>query len=370
MAKTIKILQICSYYYGTKLYKNLVENLIQNGTESLVYVPCSYSYNYNETENYVMQAKCFNNWDRLAFYYKYKKVYNNLISNINVEDYELIHAHSLFANGYIAYRLHEKYKIPYVVAVRNTDINVFFKYFIYLRKLGVEITKNASKIVLISNSYKTKLLKYIPKEFRDEIEKRIIVIPNGIDEYFIKNHQVEKKKINSKLNLVYTGRVDKNKNVITTIKCCKKMIKENYDVTLNIIGDITSKKYKRILPKCSFVRYFGRKGKEEIVEIYKDMNIFVMPSKHETFGLTYVEAMSQGIPVIYTKDEGFDGFFEDGKVGYSIKYNDYIDMSDKIKLIIKNYEAISNDCITEALKFNWKDISLRYIKEYRDVIEV
>ena len=100
------------------------------------------------------------------------------------------------------------------------------------------------------------------------------------------------------------------------------------------------------------------------------MNIFVMPSKHETFGLTYVEAMSQGIPVIYTKDEGFDGFFEDGKVGYSIKYNDYIDMSDKIKLIIKNYEAISNDCITEALKFNWKDISLRYIKEYRDVIEV
>lgn len=186
MAKTIKILQICSYYYGTKLYKNLVENLIQNGTETLVYVPCSYSYNYNETENYVMQAKCFNNWDRLAFYYKYKKVYNNLISNINVEDYELIHAHSLFANGYIAYRLHEKYKIPYVVAVRNTDINVFFKYFIYLRKLGVEITKNASKIVLISNSYKTKLLKYIPKEFRDEIEKRIIVIPNGIDEYFIK----------------------------------------------------------------------------------------------------------------------------------------------------------------------------------------
>ncbi len=369
MGKTIKVLQICSYYYGTKLYKNLMDNLIQNGVETLVYAPCSYSYNYDGTEPYIVQARCFGTWDRLIFHYKYKKVYNNIVNNINIKEYDLVHAHSLFANGYIAYRLHKEYGTPYIVAVRNTDINTFFKYFIYLRKLGVEIAKNANKIVLISNSYKDKLLQYIPKEYKEEIERKIIVIPNGIDEYFIKERRKENKKIGNKLNLVYTGRVDKNKNVITTIKCCKKMIKENYDITLNIIGDITSKRYKRILNKYSFIKYFGRKTKEEIIKIYKDMNIFVMPSKHETFGLTYVEAMSQGLPVIYTKKEGVDGFFESGKVGYPIKYNDYVDMSNKIKLIIQNYENISENCIEEALNFNWRDIALRYIREYKDIIE-
>ena len=92
-----------------------------------------------------------------------------------------------------------------------------------------------------------------------------------------------------------------------------------------------------------------------------------MPSKHETFGLTYVEAMSQGLPVIYTKNEGFDQFFEDGLVGYPIKYNDYIEMADKIDMIVKRYEEIRENCIKYCLNFNWKDISLNYIKLYATI---
>lgn len=40
-----------------------------------------------------------------------------------------------------------------------------------------------------------------------------------------------------------------------------------------------------------------------------------MPSHKETFGLVYAEAMSQGLPIIYTKNQGFDGQFPDGYVG-------------------------------------------------------
>lgn len=365
----IKILHICSYYYGTKLYKNLMERFKEKNVDFKVFAPCSYDYNYNGNEEYLISEKCFNKIDRLCFHYKYNKVYNKLIDTVNVKEYDLLHAHSLFSNGYIAYKIYEKYKIPYVVAVRNTDINVFFKYCIQLRKLGQRILENASKIIFISNAYKEKLLeKCVPNNMKKNIEEKCVVIPNGIDDYFLLNCEKQPKKIeNNTLNLVYTGRADKNKNLITTIKCCDTYLKGKYNIKLNVIGKITYKKYKRIFNNYDFINYLGPKNKEEIVEIYKNMNIFVMPSKHETFGLTYVEAMTQGLPVIYTKNEGFDKFFEDGLVGYPIKYNDYSQMAEKIELIINNYQIMSRNCIRESKRFNWNDISQEYINLYNNL---
>lgn len=345
-----------------------MDKLAQKNIEFKVFAPCSYNYDYKGSENYLIKAKCFNKIDRLIFYYKYKKAYNKLLNTLDIEEYSLLHAHSLFANGYIAYRIYKEYKIPYIVAVRNTDVNVFFKYFVYLRSLGINILENAKKIVFISNSYKEKLLKqYIPESKRKIIEEKCIVIPNGIDEYFL-NEEKEPKEFNNKeLNLVYTGRVDKNKNIITTIKCCNNILKKKYNVRLTIIGDITLKKYKNIIKKHKFINYVGKKNKEEIVDIYKNMDIFVMPSKHETFGLVYAEAMSQGLPVIYTKNEGFDNFFKEGEVGYSIVYNNYNEMEEKIELILKNYKEISKNCIHNAKCFNWDTISDKYIDVYTDL---
>ena len=331
-----------------------------------VFAPCAFGYNYDGAEKYLIKAPCFKKWDRLFFYYKYRKVFNKLMEVENVKEYDILHAHSLFSNGYIAYRIFKQYNIPYVVAVRNTDINTFFKYFIYLRKLGINILESASKIIFISNAYKEKLLeRYIPKEKRENINKKSIVLPNGIDDYFLNTVCEPKTLSGNKLNLVYTGRVDSNKNLITTIKCCDKILKNKYDVNLTVIGKIVDKKYNKIIKERPYINYVGEKNKEEIVQIYKNMNIFVMPSKHETFGLTYVEAMSQGLPVIYTKNEGFDQFFPEGEVGFAMKYDDYEEMAKNIDEIVNNYNTISANCVEKSKKFNWKEIAEQYIDLYK-----
>lgn len=363
------VLHICSYYYDSKLYKNLMDKLIENKIKLDVFAPCNYKYYYNGAENYLIQEKCFNKFDRLFFHYKYNKVYKHLENRIDIKNYKLLHAHSLFSNGYVAYQAFKSYNIPYIVAVRNTDINVFFKYFIYLRRLGIEILSRASAIIFISNSYKEILLKkYVPKEKYEKINSKSYVLPNGIDDYFFENKGLGKKRENKReLNLVYTGKVDENKNLITTINCCNQILRDKYDVRLTVIGKILSKRYKKLINKNDFINYVGPKKMSEIIDIYKDMDIFVMPSKHETFGLTYVEAMSQGLPVIYTKNEGFDQFFEPGEVGYPINYNDYNAMGRKIELILDNYSNISENCIKKSLDFNWSDISKKYIEIYEKI---
>lgn len=89
-----------------------------------------------------------------------------------------------------------------------------------------------------------------------------------------------------------------------------------------------------------------------------------MPSKHETFGLVYAEAMSQGLPVIYTRGQGFDGQFPEGEVGFSVKYDEPEEIVMRVKEIIANYDAISTRDLANVHRYDWEDIAQDYIKLY------
>lgn len=90
-----------------------------------------------------------------------------------------------------------------------------------------------------------------------------------------------------------------------------------------------------------------------------------MPSHHETFSLVHAEAMSQGLPVIYSRGQGFDGQFEDGVVGFSVQYDSPEEIAEKVIDIINNYEAISQNCVEKADKFDWDKIAGKYIEIYK-----
>ena len=95
-----------------------------------------------------------------------------------------------------------------------------------------------------------------------------------------------------------------------------------------------------------------------------------MPSITETFGLVYAEAMSQGLPLIYTRNQGFDGQFPEGIVGYNVNCYDAREIADKIIKINKDYKSISQNCITLSSEFSWEKISGKYHGIYRSISTV
>ena len=66
---------------------------------------------------------------------------------ITLDKFDIIHAPSLFSDGGLALKAHKEYGIPYVVAVRNTDINTFMKYLKHTYHTGREIALKAKKIL-------------------------------------------------------------------------------------------------------------------------------------------------------------------------------------------------------------------------------
>lgn len=362
----MKILQITPGYFASALYKCLFSAIAAYEVDSTIIALIN--KNIDDTEeisNNLRIYQCKSTAKRVLFFPKQNENYRRINRDIPIESYQLIHAHMLFSAGYIAWRFKRSKKIPYIVAIRNTDVNVFFKYMFYLRKLGIAIMRDADKVVFISPAYKKKVIEeYVPKELKEEIECKSIVIPNGINSYFINNTYSKKEAPEGVLRLIYVGEVSKNKNIITTIKAAENLIKNGIDVELTIVGEIKYNKFRAILGEKSFIKYFEPCPKEEVLLHMREADIFVMPSFTETFGLVYAEAMSQGLPIIYTKGQGFDQQFQEGEVGYHVNPYSQQDIVEKILKILKDYKEISNRCTRNSILFDWNKIAGEYKELY------
>lgn len=374
----IKVVQMCSYYTGSKLYMEMFSKLDNMGIKQIIFVPIldielkNININYNMKNSRYIYAKNFTNLDRLIYFTKIKKIFKDSIDKIDFKNVNLIHAHSLFINGGVARMLKKTKDINYIVEIQNTDINIFFKYIIYLRDIGFKILKDASTLVFYSSSYRDFLINTIvPCKLREELISKSIVIPSGINDFWISN--IYKKRVapeGNRINIIYMGIIDTNKNIETTIEACKMLNNEGYKVNYKIIGKIVNKKYDSIIRQNSFIEYINHSPKEKLLAYLRGSDIFIMPSKHETFGLVYAEAMSQGLPVIYTRGQGFDGQFEEGVVGYSVQYNSVEEIVEKIKKVLNNYKVISNNCIGNVDRFNWKNIAHTYEGIYNSMLEI
>src|SRR5690606_2770356 len=96
--------------------------------------------------------------DRLFFPFKIIKILRDIEGKIDFSQVSLIHAHTWYSDGAVAYYLSLKYNIPYIISVRNTDINLFQKKIIYLNYFGKKIVDKSKKVILISASYKEKFI--------------------------------------------------------------------------------------------------------------------------------------------------------------------------------------------------------------------
>jgi len=366
----MRVLHLSNDYHNSTLYRSMHEKLLSHGLDSLMVVPTVYNSDNWAKEKNVRQIKCFGNYDRFFYYSKQKKITRSVEELMHQYKPQMIHSHFVFSGGYTCLKVKEELGIPYVVTVRNTDLNLFFRWMCHLRGTGIEILRRADKIVFISKTYLDKLLEnYIPAPDREMIIDKSVILPNGIDDFWFENMPKTAYSIeNGKIKLLTVGAINKNKNQIIVNSVANYLRKKGYEVEYTIVGKIEDRSLFRKIMNDGLANYVEPKPKETLIEYYRSSDIFVMPSIHETFGLVYAEAISQGLPVIYTKGQGFDKQFPDGTVGYSVKHSDVNEISLKVLSIIENYSMISNECLSRSVKFRWDTISENYMQIYREIV--
>lgn len=361
----MRILYLCTYYHRAMIFRNSMDYLIKLGNKVKVFNAVTNKTKIDKKykcimDDLVIHSECFNKWDRYIYPLKQLKIYKALISSYKVEQFEIIHSHTLFNGGYAAYLVKKHFGVPYVVSVRNTDINVFLK-IPFFKNVANKIVNNASGIQFLSMPYKEQFInKFVNDEMKESVNQKSVVINNGLEEFWL-DHKAKGKVINNKreIKILCVGKIDKNKNINTTVKALNILISKGYKIELTIVGQIIDKEVFEEIKKVNFVKIIPYLTKEELIDVYRENHIFVMPSITETFGRVYAEAMTQGLPVIYTRGQGFDGIFEDGCVGYGVPSNDDENISECIIKVLEDYKNMSARCIDNCVKFDWNIIAER-----------
>ena len=367
----MKVLHINCNYIGTALHQTMIEHSNALGVDNHVFVPTYKNNIITKQQKNLTISKCFNKWDRLCFDYKQGKIFNSIKNKYIGSSFDVIHAHTLFTDGNCAMRLARMIGIPYIIAIRNTDVNVFLKKMPLMRRRGLRIMADAAAIVFLSKAYQDIVYtKYIPEHLHSRFLSKSYIIPNGIDDFWHINsveadvypHDIRIK--NKCLNIIYAGRINREKNILATQVALKIIEGYGYDVHFTVVGEICNTHIYNKIMRDKHTHYIKPLPKEKLINIYRDNDIFVMPSISETFGLVYAEAMSQGLPVIYSKGQGFDRQFPDGEVGFAVISKDPLSIANGILKVVENYPNIQPNCALKSRKFDWNEICKEYYRIY------
>ncbi len=370
-------LQICNDFLGSKVHKNLYENLDKLGVSQVIFYPKrdyqprgkEKKLNLKIAYSRVIGSESFRVYHRIFFRLKIRSLYKNLKKQVDFSSIDLAHATTLFSDGAIAYKIYKEFHIPYVVAVRSTDMYVFFKYRPDLRALGHKILKNAEKILFVGSSLKKKFYNHhVIQRKENKYNTKSVVINNGIDSFWLSN--VFSKKNDAPRKILFVGRFVERKKIPELIEAFSTLKNTYYDLELNLVGEGggDEQKVATMADRTEGVNYYGPIFyKNELLLVYRDNHIFAMPSVKETFGLVYAEALSQGLPILYTKGDGFDGTVNEN-IGEAIAPVSMGTIAKGLDTIINNYETYNVGEI-DFKQFNWKSISARYKKMYQGIVE-
>ena len=226
-----------------------------------------------------------------------------------------------------------KLGVSFSAAVHASDIEVLTNplYSFYFKTELEKAYNNAKCIACRSYVLRDKFLKLYP-----QYAKKTFVAPSGIEEEKIVKREWQEK---DKIKVLTCGQFIKRKNIDKVIKACEKF--ENIELT--VIGS-GSQKLEKISDKPIFL---GQISREEVLGKMRESDVFILPSKNETFGMVYLEAMASGCITVCSQNDGVDGIIKDGVNGFLC--NDVeetiariIDFEDKDLILENSYKTIKN----------------------------
>ncbi len=232
----------------------------------------------------------------------------------------------------------------------------------------------ASRIIAVSKSTKSDVLKHFPLD-----PEKIEVIYNGVDDQFFKriDSRVAKKyRERYQLNfpfILYAGNVRPHKNIERLIESMAELNEPPYDKYKLVIAgyDISQNKgLRRMIHKQGLqqrIRFLGFTDK--VAYLYKLAEVFVIPSLYEGFGVSVLEAMAIGTPVIASNKSAIPEVA--GDAAALIDPYNTVELVETIKKVISE-KSLRNKLIkagrARANEFHWEESVERLVTVYKEIL--
>jgi glycosyltransferase involved in cell wall biosynthesis len=293
------------------------------------------------------------------FYYK-------VIKFLRTHSFDVIHANSA------------KAALPIILSNRKKficTIHDFTPFESELTTIPIErmlikyVSLRASTVLTVSDFVKREFQRHVPR-----IDKnKIVTIYNGIDKKY-RPYPVEAQKLKEQLNiqgpvLLYIGRITSYKGVNHIIEAYKIVKNEIPNLNLVIGGKpdyLMEKEYKNWKEVHEDVFFMGYLPEDEVPFYFSMGDIFLTySSSSEGFGLTPLEAISCGTPVICSSISVYREILRDNAL--FVPPGEPIKLAEKINILLKD-EELRNNLVKNAQnyikKYSWNTVGKRLENEY------
>lgn len=299
---------------------------------------------------------------------------STMVNVINNNNLDLLHVHYAIPHASAAYFARQILKkagkdIPYITTLHGTDITLVGKDQTYAPVVTFSINESDA-ITAVSDNLKEETYKYF------NIEKEIIVIPNFVDtdrfQHSNKEHFKKMLAPNGERILAHVSNFRKVKRAEDVVTMFAK-VHEKIPSKLLMIGDGPERQnieeHCRTLNICNDIRFLGKQ--EQVDEILSITDLFVLPSQYESFGLSALEAMACGVPVISTNAGGLPEINVQGVTGYMSEVGDTDDMAQHAIEILSNdskLQTFKENAIAHAKTFSRQRVIPLYEQLYDSVL--
>ena len=265
-------------------------------------------------------------------------------------------------------------KVKYLLTLQSGDSDLFIwlRTWFYYPIYRMVYTK-ADHIQVISHWLKKRARRYGYKE-------EISIVPNGVDLNKMQktDNKEQGERLKQKLSIpikskiIFTSSRLVKKNDIQTLIKSIQLLTTDYSlpVILLIAGSGKLESKLKLLTKqlnlSDKVIFLGQIEHSQLFNYYSIADIFVRPSLSEGQGISFIEAMAAGLPIIATPVGGIPDFLLDGKTGLFCQIKNPLNLARKIKLLIDD-EKLYTDIQQNALslvrqKYGWNLIATRMHK--------
>lgn len=370
------ILHICSDFPNQHVYTNLVASIASTGQRQFVFSAVrSDAEAQRQPPNDLQIEYSFQNIirkrHRLFFRNKINTARKALLNVADPRNFDLVHAHFLYSDGALALGLKRRFGIPFITAVRNTDLNLFMKLRPDLWPIAKQVLTEASAVVFLSPAYQSATLARVGNAFASSVGSKSLVIPSGLPASWLDNPPPDHRATKGHIRVLYVGDFSRNKNIASIVRAVA-LLRLRTQAELTIVGGggdgEQAIESMLALPKYSFVtRLQPVRDTGRLREIYQQHTVFAMPSFRETFGIVYLEALSQGLPIIHSRGQGIDGLFAPNSVSEGVDPHSDTSLADAITRLTGRDLSIRKMCIAEANRFSWDSVAHTYASLYDSV---
>lgn len=298
-------------------------------------------------------------------------IYPKLISRIGFRLFEhycskegmpdLLHTHSAKYAGYIASKISKRYAIPYVLTEHLSKLlknNIPFQQRVIFR----EAYKNAVRLFAVSSSL-AKAMKPLA------VGKEIELFENMVDE---KLFTIPLEPIPDKpFKFVAIGTLTQIKGYDILIKAFHQS-HQHINAKLLIAGKGRERKHlQQLIEQLELenqVDLLGSLSRDEVKNLLQSSHVLVSSSFFETFGITLIEGMACGLPVLATKSGGPDTIVE-RETGLLVDPGDIEQLAAGMKTIRENYSSYKKDEIRKKCieKFGKKQAIRKLLQMYSEM---